>query len=49
MPMNASSGILQDLIPGSRIKVYEQAAHGLYYTAASEVMKDILAQTNKAN
>lgn len=46
--MQASSGLLKAFIPGCKIKVYEQAAHGLYYTAAGEVIGDILSHINKA-
>ena len=31
------------LIPGARLKVYEGAPHGLYFTHAAEVNRDILA------
>lgn len=49
MPLKASAGLLQALIPGSQIRVYKQAAHGLYYTSAGEVIKDILALIDRAN
>lgn len=47
--MKASSHLLERLVPGSKVKVYKQAAHGLYYTNASAVMQDILSQINIAD
>lgn len=42
MPLEASSQYIKTYVPGSKIKIYDNAAHGLYYTAADEVMEDIL-------
>lgn len=42
MPLEASSNLVQAYVPGTQVKVYDNAAHGLYYTSASKVMKDIL-------
>jgi len=44
MPLEASSGPIKDHIPDVDLKIYENAAHGLYYTAAKDVMRDIIAQ-----
>ena len=46
MPLEASSGQLKALIPALNLKIYDNAAHGLYHTAANEVLSDILAQLN---
>jgi len=44
MPVEASAGLIEDYVPGTRVKIYENAAHGLYYTAAARVVEDILSQ-----
>lgn len=44
MPVEASAGLIEQYVPSTKVKIHENAAHGLYYTAANEVMKDILAQ-----
>ena len=48
MPVEASSARIQELVPGVKVKIYENAAHGLYYTAAENVINDILAQVDKS-
>lgn len=49
MPIEASAGLLQKYIPGCRVKLYQGAAHGLYYTSAGEVLKDILAEVGETS
>jgi len=44
MPVEASAGLIKAHIPGTGVKIYENAAHGLYYTAADTVVEDILSQ-----
>lgn len=41
MPYEASS-IIQELVPGAEVKLYEKAAHGLYLTHKKQVLEDLL-------
>jgi len=43
MPPEACCEPIKNHIPDIELKIYDNAAHGLYYTAASEVVEDILA------
>lgn len=45
MPASASADLIKKLVPGGlcKVEIYEKAAHGLYLTHASQVMKDLLA------
>lgn len=48
MPKEAVSARIEELVPGIKVKIYENAAHGLYYTAAEDVINEILAQVDKS-
>lgn len=49
MPVQTSSDFLKFLVLGIETMVYKQAAHGLYYTAADEVIQDILGHVDRAD
>jgi hypothetical protein len=42
MPYEASSKIVKELVPGAEVKLYEKAAHGLYFTHKKQVLEDLL-------
>jgi deferrochelatase/peroxidase EfeB len=42
MPYAASSKLIKELVPGCEVKLYEQAAHGLYWTHRERVLGDLL-------
>jgi hypothetical protein len=44
MPASASADLIKALVPDGlcEVKIYEQAAHGLYLTHAGRVMRDLL-------
>lgn len=44
MPASASARLIEKLVPNGlcEVKMYEKAAHGLYYTHAERVMEDLL-------
>jgi non-heme chloroperoxidase len=42
MPYEAGTKMIEALIPGARVSMYEKAGHGLYLTHAAKVVDDIL-------
>lgn len=42
MPFEASSMVLSELIPNAKVKLYNNHGHGLYQTAAHDVLRDVL-------
>jgi non-heme chloroperoxidase len=40
-PLNLNAIPASRLIPGARLKIYQQAAHGMYYTHRAEINEDI--------
>ena len=49
MPYEASSKIINELIPAAEMKVYQKAAHGLYLTHKDQVLKDVLEFVDKVS
>jgi pimeloyl-ACP methyl ester carboxylesterase len=42
MPAEASASLVPQIAKQARVKIYKNAAHGLYLTHANEVLEDIL-------
>lgn len=43
MPAECSANIIPTLAKQAQVKIYKNAAHGLYLTHANEVLEDIFA------
>lgn len=43
MPASCSADLVSQIVKHSEVKIYKNAAHGMYLTHAEEVMRDILA------
>lgn len=47
MPLEASSKIVEEMLPWTELKVYEKAGHGLYLTHAIQVIADLVEFVDK--
>jgi pimeloyl-ACP methyl ester carboxylesterase len=47
MPFEASSKIIAEMVPGTDVRLYEKAGHGLYVTHAERVLEDIVGFVKK--
>ncbi|MCJ1254749.1 hypothetical protein MMC24_002565 [Lignoscripta atroalba] len=47
MPFEASTKLIEELMPRTQVKIYGKAGHGLYLTHTQQVLEDILGFLSK--